>query len=96
MVDDDDEEEEECSAIVDAVEDDAWFERRGLGVANALMMMDGSSWIRRRMRERMILVSDFIVSVSFELPAILFYLNHLTTTTMFMFSHALIATLLLH
>ena len=56
---DDEEEEEECSAIVDAVEDDAWFERRGLGVANALMM-DGS-WIRRRMRER-ILVSDFIVS----------------------------------
>ena len=58
---DDEEEEEECSAIVDAVEDDAWFERRGLGVANALMM-DGS-WIRRRMRER-ILVSDFIVSAS--------------------------------
>ena len=65
-------------------DDDGWFERRGLGVANALMMMDGSSWIRRRMRERMILVSDFIVfSASFVLPAILFYLNHLTTTTMF-------------
>lgn len=58
--DDDDDEEEECSTIVDAVVDDGWFERRGLGVANALMM-DGSSWIRRRMRER-ILVSDFIVS----------------------------------
>lgn len=56
MVDDD---EEECSTIV-VEEDDGWFERRGLGVANALMM-DGSSWIRRRMRER-ILVSDFIVS----------------------------------
>ena len=63
MVDDDDDgEEEECSTIVDAVEDDGWFERRGLGVANAFMM-DGSSWIRRRMRERMLV--DFIVSICF-------------------------------
>ena len=93
IVVDEEEEEEECSGTIVVDDDDGWFERRGLGVANALMMMDGS-WIRR-MRER-ILVSDFIVSVSFELPAILFYLNHLTTTTMFMFSHALIATLLLH
>ena len=60
MVDDDDEEEEECSTIV-VVEDDGWFERRGLGVANALIR-DGSSWIRRRMRERMLV--DFIVSAS--------------------------------
>ena len=60
-----DDEEEECSTIVVVEDDDGWFERRGLGVANALMMMDGSSWIRRRMRER-ILVSDFIVSASFK------------------------------
>ena len=58
-----DDEEEECSTIVVVEDDDGGFERRGLGVANALMMMDGSSWIRRRMRER-ILVSDFIVSAS--------------------------------
>ena len=81
-----DDEEEECSTIV-VEEDDGWFERRGLGVANALMMMDGSSWIRRRMRER-ILVSDFIVSC--------FLRNACNTILSTMFSHALIATLLLH
>ena len=57
-----DDEEEECSTIV-VDDEDGGFERRGLGVANALMMMDGSSWIRRRMRAR-VLVSDFIVSAS--------------------------------
>ena len=63
IVVDEEEEEEECSGTIVVDEDDGWFERRGLGVANALMMMDGSSWIRRRMRAR-VLVSDFIVSAS--------------------------------